>query len=135
MKQPGRLYTATVGIFLLLQGISTLVFRLYPALDHAFPALLAATQMIPVHSILHIATGVLAVAILYLGKEREAFWFAFGFGLFYLGLGLAGMLSGRQLGLGLQPFDHPIHLALGLIGLICAGLSAYSSNLNRKVSS
>ena len=90
--------------------------------------------MIPVHSILHIVTGILAVVIFYRGGERGSFWFALGFGLFYLSLGLAGMLSGHQMGLGLQPFDHPIHLVLGVIGLLAAGVSAYFSNSNRKVS-
>lgn len=128
-KQPALLYTAMAGIFLLLQGTSTLAFRLVPSLDRALPALLAATHMIPIHSTLHILTGIIAVVILYHGDERGAYWFALGFGLFYLGLGLAGMLSGHQLGLSLQPFDHPIHLALGVVGLLAAYLS------NRKVSS
>ncbi len=122
IKHPARLYTAVAGIFLLLQGTSTLAFRLYPPLDRAFPALLATTQMIPTHSILHIVTGLLAVVMLYRGGERGAFWFALGFGLFYLGLGLAGMLSGHPMGLGLQPFDHPIHLVLGVVGLLAAYL-------------
>ena len=134
-KQPVRLYTAVAGIFLLLQGISTLAFRLVPSLDHAFPALLATTHMIPIHSSLHIVTGILAVVILFRNKEPEACWFALGFGLFYLGLGLTGILSGRQLGLGLQPFDHPIHLVLGLAGLLAAVISAYLSGPKRKVSS
>ncbi len=122
MKQPARLYTAVAGIFLLLQGISTLAFRLIPALDQAFPALLAATHMIPIHSTLHIITGLLAVTILYRNTGREAFWFSLGFGLFYLALGLSGILSGHPMGLGLQPFDHPIHLALGIVGIFTAFL-------------
>lgn len=129
IKQPARFYTAISGIFLLLQGISTLAFRLYPPLDQAFPALLATTHMIPIHSTVHIMTGFLAVTILYRRKEREAFWFALGFGLFYLSLGLAGILSGQPLGLGLQSFDHPIHLALGVAGIF----GAYLSNHTRKV--
>ena len=128
IKQPARLYTAVSGIFLLFQGISTLAFRLYPPLDQAFPALLATTRMIPIHSTLHIVTGILAVAILYRGGERGAFWFTLGFGLFYLGLGLSGILSGHPMGLGLQLFDHPIHLALGVVGLFSAYL------VTRKVS-
>ena len=134
-KKPARLYTAIAGIFLLLQGTSTLAFRLYPPLDHAFPALLAITHMIPIHSTLHIVTGLLAVAVLYKGGERGAFWFALGFGLFYLGLGLVGILSGHPMGLGLQPFDHPIHLVLGVVGILAAAPTAYRSFANRKVSS
>lgn len=132
IKGAARLYTAISGIFLLLQGTSTLAFRLYPPLDHAFPALLATTHMIPIHSTLHIITGILAVLILYRRKEREAFWFALGFGLFYLILGLSGVLSGHPLGLGLQPFDHPIHLVLGVVGVLVAVFTMYT---NRKVNS
>ena len=57
-------YTAIAGGFLLLQGTSTLLFLLYPPLDHAFPFLLQATRMIPIHSMLHIVTGLLALAVL-----------------------------------------------------------------------
>ena len=49
-KQPPHIYTAIAGIFLLLQGTSTLAFRVYPPLDRSFPALLAVTQMTPPHS-------------------------------------------------------------------------------------
>jgi hypothetical protein len=107
-------------VFLLLQGTSTLAFRLFPALDHAFPALLAVTHMIPAHSILHIVTGIMALAILFRGGARGLWWFAAGFGSFYIGLALFGMITGHPTGLGLQPFDHPIHLALGVLGLLAA---------------
>src|SRR4029453_13658011 len=63
-KDPAHLYTAIAGTFLLLQGTSTLAFRLYPPLDQAFPALLGVTQMVPPHSILHILTGVVALVAL-----------------------------------------------------------------------
>jgi hypothetical protein len=116
-------YTLLVGGFLLLQGTSTLLFRLVPALDAAFPALLATTHMIPSHSLLHITTGLLALAILRWGGTGGAWWYALGFGTFYTLLGLAGSLIGDVLGLGLQPFDHPFHLVAGLPGLIAAALA------------
>lgn len=135
IKQPTRFYTAVAGVFLLLQGASTLAFRLYPPLDQAFPALLAITRMIPPHSILHIVTGVLALLILSWGGERGPFWFAVGFGLFYLGLALVGLWSGQQLGLGLQTFDHPIHTLLGGLSLLAAGLGAHQATIRKKVPS
>lgn len=128
-KHPARMFTALAGILLLLQGASTLLFRLIPSLDRAFPALLAVTQMIPVHSALHIVTGIVALSIFYRGGERDALWFTWGFSVFYLTLGLAGLLSGHTLGLGLQPFDHPVHIMLGLLGFFAAYLSS-----SRKVS-
>jgi hypothetical protein len=110
------------GGFLLLQGMSTLLFRLVPALDMAFPALLETTHMIPIHSGLHIVTGVLALALLRSGGRSGQWWFALGFGAFYTLLGLTGMISASELGLGLQPFDHPFHLLAGLPGLLAAAL-------------
>jgi hypothetical protein len=123
-------YTWAVGGFLLLQGTSTLIFRLVPALDRAFPALLAVTQMIPIHSLLHIGTGVLALALIRYGG-RGPWWYAFGFGLFYTALGLGGLISGRQFGLGLQPFDHPFHLVAGVPGLLAAALGYRPFGLRR----
>ena len=133
MKQPVRLYTAVSGIFLLLQGTSTLAFRLFPSLDKAFPQLLSVTQMIPPHSILHILTGLLALAVLIWGNELSAFWFAAGFGTFYMGLALFGMVTMQPTILGLQPFDHPFHILLGGLGLIAAAIY-YFSNRRKKSS-
>lgn len=128
-KHPARVFTAIAGALLLLQGASTLLFRLIPSLDRAFPALLAVTQMIPIHSALHVATGVVALFIFYRGGERGALWFTLGFSVFYLTLGLAGLLSGQPMGLGLQPFDHPVHIMFGVLGFFAAYLTS-----SRKVS-
>ena len=133
MKEPARLYTAFSGIFLLLQGTSTLAFRLFPSLDEAFPALLAITQMIPPHSILHILTGILALIVLFRGGPGGTFWFATSFGAFYFGLAVFGMLTGHSTMLGLQPFDHPFHLALGGLGLLAAGLARFPWQKRRKL--
>jgi hypothetical protein len=116
---PARWYAWFCGVFLLLQGASTLAARLSPGFDHAFPMLLRATQMVPVHSVLHIATGLLAFAVVSLGAP-STWWFATLFGTFYAGLGLAGIATGHALGLGLKPFDHPFHIVLGLLGIAAA---------------
>lgn len=134
MKDPTRLYTAFSGIFLLLQGTSTLAFRLFPALDNAFPALLAITQMVPPHSFLHILTGVIALVVLFRGDPRGTFWFATLFGGFYLGLALFGIMTGHATMLGLQPFDHPFHLALGGLGFLAVGIALYQSQKRKQVS-
>ena len=134
MKEPTQLYTAFSGIFLLLQGTSTLAFRLIPALDEAFPALLAITQMIPPHSILHILTGLIAVMVLLRGGSRGTFWFALLFGAFYFGLAVFGMVTGHATMLGLQPFDHPFHLALGALGFLAVGVALYQTQKRRQAS-
>lgn len=113
-------YTIAAGGFLLLQGTSTLLFLMFPALDRAFPQLLQATRMIPVHSVMHIFTGLLALAVLRWGGRAGIWWFSLLFGMYYTALGLVGLITGLQFGLGLQPFDHPFHLLAGIPGLIAA---------------
>jgi hypothetical protein len=132
MKQPTYFYALITGIFLLLQGTSTLAFRLFPALDQAFPALLSVTRMIPPHSVLHILTGILALGVLLRGAERGWFWFAAGFGAFYIGLAVVAMLTGHPTILGLQPFDHPFHFLLGGLGILAVGLELYRTQRKRK---
>jgi hypothetical protein len=122
-----RVYTLFAGIFLLLQGTSTLAFRLYPPLDRAFPLLLELTRMIPAHSLLHIGTALIALWVYFRGGPRGPFWFAVLFGLFYTGLAIVGHLTGYELGLGLQPFDHPFHVVLGGLGLLAAAMDIWRS--------
>jgi predicted Kef-type K+ transport protein len=117
--RPVYWYALFCGVFLLVQGTSTLAARLVPAIDRAIPALLATTQMVPTHSLLHIVTALAAFATIAAGA-RAMFGFALAFGAFYVGLALAGIASGHRLGLGLQPFDHPFHLLLGGLGLLAA---------------
>jgi hypothetical protein len=106
---------------------------LFPTWDQAFPQLLAVTQMIPPHSILHILTGLLALVVLFRGGERGAFWFAAGFGLFYTVLAFFGMITMQPTVLGLQLFDHPFHFLLGGLGLVAA-IIHYRSDMRRKAS-
>ena len=115
---PTRLYTWFASLGLFLQGTSTLTALLVPSFDRAVPFLLEQTRMIPVHSTLHIVSGLIGFAALRFGGGVGPWWFALLFGIFYAGLAVAGMLSGHQFGLGLQPFDHPFHLALGGLGLV-----------------
>jgi hypothetical protein len=133
-REMTRVYTAAAGIFLLLQGTSTLLFRLIPALDEAFPFLLGITQMIPPHSILHIITGLLALGILFSSWSRGAYWFALGFGLFYIALGLIGLFTGQPAYLGMQHFDHPFHILLGGLGLSAAWADVYRQQKKEQVS-
>jgi hypothetical protein len=96
-------------------------------LDRAMPFVLDTTKMVLQHSALHVVTGLLALAILRWGDERDLWWFALGFGLFYTALGVGGLVTGGRAGLELQPFDHSFHLVAGIPGLIAAGLERMSS--------
>lgn len=113
-------YVRVVGLFLLAQGLVTGTFLLVEPLNAAVPAVLDTTAMVPAHSFVHIVTGLLAVAVLRWGGPRERWLFAFGFGLAYTALGLSGLVTGHDHGLGLQPFDHPFHLVAGVPGLLAA---------------
>ena len=117
---PARVYTWIASIGLLLQGSSTLAALLIPAVDRALPGLLQETQMVASHSLLHLATGLTGLATLRFGGQRGAWWFALGFGTFYVALAVAGGFSGQPLGLGLKEFDHPFHAALGAAGMLAA---------------
>jgi cytochrome c biogenesis protein CcdA len=114
-------YARIVGGVLLVQGVVTGLFLLVDPLDDAVPAVLDTTRMVPQHSALHVATGLLALALLRWGSARALWWFAAGFGCFYTALAVGGLVTGHHLGLELQPFDHPFHLVVGLTGLLAAG--------------
>jgi hypothetical protein len=118
---PTRLYTWIASVGLFLQGASTLTALLVPAVDRAMPGLLEQTQMISTHSILHILSGLLGFAALRAGSLGTRS-FAFGFGLFYIGLGTAGSGGTHQFGLGLKPFDHSFHTILGAFGLLAVAV-------------
>jgi hypothetical protein len=126
---PTRLYTLIASLGLVLQGTSTLIAKLVPAVDRAIPFLLEQTKMVPIHSTLHIVSGLIGFAALRFGGAAGAWWFALGFGLFYVGLAIAGWVSGHPIGLGLQPFDHSFHAALGGLGLAAVLVEAIRPGL------
>ena len=117
---PARVYTWVASLGLFVQGTSTLMALLIPAVDRTVPALLRETQMIPSHSLLHMASGLIGFGALGFGGAAGPRWFALGFGLFYVGLAIAGEFSGQPLCLGLKPFDHSFHAVLGGFGLLAA---------------
>ena len=119
---PTRAYTWVASVGLFLQGTSTLTALLVPAVDRAIPSLLHETKMIPSHSALHIASGLIGFAALGYGGAIGPRRFALWFGLFYVALAIVGALSGWPLGIGLQPFDHYFHAVLGGFGLLAAAV-------------
>ena len=121
---PTRVYSWVASVGLFLQGVITLAARLVPAIDQAAPMILAETHMIPSHSFVHIASGLLGFTALRAGA-RGTWLFALGFGLFYVALGVVGSVSGQRLGLGLQHFDHGFHLVLGGFGLLAVAVESF----------
>lgn len=115
-------YARIVGGLLLVQGVVTGTFLLVAPLREAFPVVLDVTRMVPQHVALHVLTGVLALALVRRGGQRELWWFALGFGAFYTALGVSGLVSEHGLGLGLHPIHYPTHLLAGVPGLLAAGV-------------
>ncbi len=115
---PTRAYTWVASVGLFVQGTSTLIASLVPAVDRAIPFLLHETKMIPIHSLLHIVSGLIGFAALRFGGSAGPRRYALWFGLFYVALAIVGPLSGHPLGLGLQSFDHYFHAVLGGLGLL-----------------
>ena len=129
---PTRLYIWFASLGLFLQGAVTLAALLVPAVDRVLPFVLEQTKMIPAHSTLHIVSGLIGFAVLRFGGATGVWWFALLFGLFYAGLAVFGAVIGHPLGLGLQPFDHPFHLALGGLGLIAVLVEYLWPRTNRR---
>jgi hypothetical protein len=115
---PTRAYTWVASLGLFLQGTVTLAALLVPAVDGAMPVILGETQMVASHSLLHIVSALIGFAVLRVGGPPGTRRFALGFGLFYVGLGIAGAFTGQPLLLSLKPFDHPFHIVLGGLGLL-----------------
>lgn len=133
IKNPARLYTGVFGFLGVFQAMLSYGFHFFPALDQAIPFLQAIPHMIVIHSTLHLVSSLIAIAVFFRGGDRGAFWFAFGFGLFYTILGVVGWLTGLQFGLGLKPFDHPFHVFIGALALLAAAPTLIRSIANRKV--
>ena len=82
-------------------------------------------QVDPNHNLLHVATGVAALYFGFVGSVSAAKRFCQTFGLFYLALGVLGMVLGDpamnrawQVGpVSLELADHGFHIVLGLIFL------------------
>jgi hypothetical protein len=84
------------------------------------------------HNLLHLATGVAALWLGFAGSPVAARVFCVGFGLFYLGFGMLGLMAGDPAASRLWhvgPFhldsgDHVFHIVLGSIFLASGGRSA-----------
>lgn len=102
------------------------VFLLVGVAGFAKPDLLGA-HLMPLHNVVHILSGVIALYFGFAGSLSGARGFCLVFGLVYLALGLFGMLLGDpanarlwQVGplpLMLGMTDHGIHLVLGAVFL------------------
>ena len=99
------------------------VFLLVGVCGFVAPNLLGA-HLTPVHNVVHIVSGVIALYLGFAGTLSAAKAFCLVFGIVYLGLGILGMALGTapdrmwMVGpLQLGQADHGIHILLGVIFL------------------
>jgi hypothetical protein len=99
------------------------VFLLVGVAGFAAPTLLNA-HLNPVHNLVHIVSGVIALYLGFAGSLSAAKMFCLVFGVVYLGLGILGMAMGtgadKMLEVGplhLGTVDHGIHILLGVLFL------------------
>jgi hypothetical protein len=99
------------------------VFVLVGLCGFVAPNLLGA-HLTPVHNVVHIVSGVIALYFGFAGTLSAAKAFCLVFGIVYLGLGILGMALGQppdrmwMVGpLHLGQADHGIHVLLGVIFL------------------
>jgi hypothetical protein len=122
----GYLFVLMGGLF--LQGLGSLLFRLYPGLPAGSPLLVRGVFGIDFwHSWLHIAWGAAGVAILTLWRDATtATWLALVFGVFYSTLGVLGVTTHDPFGLQLGNFENTFHLTAGPLTLL-VGIAALRS--------
>jgi len=99
------------------------VFLLVGVAGFAKPDLLGA-HLSPIHNVVHIVSGVIALYFGFAGSLSGAKGFSLVFGVVYLALGICGLVFGAPpdhmwiVGpLHLAQVDHGIHIVLGVIFL------------------
>ena len=120
---PARLYCTLVGAVLVIAGI--IGFFYSASFDTGTAAVAADTDEVfgilgvnGWHNLIHIALGVLALAVA--GSTSGARAYCLGIGLVYLVLAIWGFVDGDNILIGLIPVnneDNFLHLILGLTGL------------------
>ena len=92
------------------------------------------------HNLLHVVWGVPLIAIAVTSHGRSASrvaWAAVVFGVFYVGLGVLGLVLDRPFGLLLGPGENAFHFIVGPLALLLGlpGRSARSAQRSGGVSS
>lgn len=113
MSMP-RLYLLGAGLLLLGQGGAGLIVRSTGRDPHATTHLLSD----PAHSAIHLAWGVVMLAVLVRRNERLAERTTLAFGIFYVGLLAAGVLVHHPFGLMIDGGENAFHAVVGPLALL-----------------
>lgn len=110
---------------LLLQGLGSLLFRLFPALPASMPLLVRGTFGIDQgHALIHIVWGLVGVIILFFSRTNHPLtYLALSFGIFYTALAIWGVTVYHPLGLELDLPENVFHWIAGPLSLLLGWLS------------
>lgn len=110
-----RPYLLAAGAVLLGQGAASLLVRSAGEDPHATSRLLSD----PAHATIHVAWGVVLLAVLALRTNGAAqAWAAVTFGVFYVGLLLLGLAVHHPFGLMIDGKENAFHAVIGPLALI-----------------
>jgi hypothetical protein len=126
-----HIYLWIVMLGLLLQGIGSLVLRLFPGLLSITPALVVGLMLAHIpHAILHISWGLAGILFLLIFHSRRAvIGLGLVFGTFYTLLGIIGVLVNNAFGLQLVLGENAFHLIVGPLTLIVTFIALFSRNV------
>ena len=117
-----RLYLLLLGTLLLVEG-GTLLVAEWLSLS------VGVTASDTRHNLLHVAWGGPLIAVaLTSGRSARAAWAAVTFGVFYLLLGVAGLVLDRPFGLLLGPGENAFHFTVGPLALLLGVWALRSSS-------
>ena len=123
-KTPAQIYALALGVVLVLVGI--LGFFVDSGFDtgsNVQGSNLIAFEVNGIHNLVHLASGLVGLALA--GKNSTARLFAFGFGAVYALVAIIGLIDGETV-LGLIPVngaDNVLHLAIAATGIL-AGIAS-----------
>lgn len=134
-RTPAQLYAGLFGAVLLLVGIvGFLVDSSFDVGSSVQGDELIVFEVNGIHNLVHVASGLLGLALM--GSAAGARAFALGFGAVYLIVAIVGFVDGETV-LSLIPVntaDNFLHLAIALTGL-AAGLASDSDPARRPAGS
>jgi hypothetical protein len=124
-----RWYMLALGTALSVEGGALLLVGLLPV---ALPVSAGDAR----HNAMHLVWGLAMLRVLWMFRERGSpavAWTAVVFGVFYIVLGILGLLIDRPLGLLLGPGENTFHFSVGPLAL-GLGLWALASSSARSAS-
>lgn len=130
-KTPAQIYALALGVVLVVVGIlGFFVDSSFDTGSNVQGDSLIGFEVNGIHNLVHIASGLVGLALA--GKNSTARLFAFGFGAVYALVAIIGLIDGETV-LGLIPVngaDNVLHLAIAATGIL-AGIASPEGDTGR----